>query len=91
MSPNSNYSPLSHDRMGHKIISLTEDYDLETVFRNSLHEKSSSMYSFDTLLLDDGGEEDHMVVPMPLPIMSAMEIQFIKLRREHVKDFVQTY
>lgn len=54
--------PISHDRVSHKVVSLTSDFDSERVFGNSLDEKASSLDSFASQLSDDEAEEGHDVV-----------------------------
>lgn len=66
VSLDSHLPPLSHDRMGQKVISLSDDYDSERVSRNSLDEIASSFDSFEALLSDDGEGGDHIDVAMPL-------------------------
>lgn len=66
VSPYSYSHPISHDRVGHKVVSLTSDFDSERVSGNSLDEKASSLDSFAALLSDDDAEEGHDVVLIPL-------------------------
>lgn len=61
--------------MGHGVISLTEDFDLERLYGDSKDERGSSKdSSSDTLLLDDDVEEGHMTFPMPPPILCGLEM-----------------
>lgn len=74
VSHDSNFPPLARDHMGHKVISLTDDSNLETTSGNSLEEGASSFNSSESLLSDDGGKEDRAEVPMPPPILIDVEI-----------------
>lgn len=65
---------LTHDYMGHKVISLKYDFDSVKVYRNSFNEKAYSLESFEALLSNDGGEEDHIEVHILPPIFSDSEL-----------------
>lgn len=61
------------------------------VSRNSLGERAFSLDSFDALLPDDSGEDDHIEVLILLHVLFNAEIQAIKLMRVCANDFVQVY
>lgn len=84
-------SHLSHDHLGHEVISLTDDSYSKRVFENSFDERASSLESFKALLLDDSDEGDHTDVDMTPHVLFYGEIQASKLMREHIDDLVQAY
>lgn len=66
VSPNLHSLPPIHDYMGPKFMSLTDDFDSERVPGNSLDERASSLDSYVTLSLNEGGGEGHTTAHMPL-------------------------
>lgn len=70
---------------------LTSDFDLKTVSRNSLYDITSSFDSFEALLSDDSGKDDHFEVPMPSPILIEAKIKVATSRRKRDDKFVQLY
>lgn len=84
VAPDSRASSLTHDCMGHEVVSLIDYSDSKRLCGNSLIEIASSLNSFKAFLSDDSGEEDHTEDPMPLPVVIDTEIQVAKLMRERV-------
>lgn len=88
VSSDSQSPPFAHGHIRHKFVSLSDESNSKRVSGNSFDEKTSSLDSFEDLLLDDGGKEDHINVHIPHLILYEEEIQATKLMRERANDFV---
>lgn len=74
-----------------EIISLSDDFDSERVFRNSLQEEPFSSGSLDVTLSNVGRGINHVEVPKPPHVLIEEEILAKLQRRECFKDYIQHF
>lgn len=102
VSLGSNHSPFVYDRLGHKVIPITNYSYLERLLEGSQDEGASSRdFSFVALVFYDGVEGDHMTASTPSLFgvagtlsshtMPVLEMQVARLRREHTMDCIYIY
>lgn len=84
-SLNSHLLPFNRDHLEPKIITLSNDYDLERVFRDSLGEETSFSSLLYALKSNVGGEINRIEVSMSFGVLSKEEVQANLRRRESDK------
>lgn len=87
--PDSHIPPTDHDHLKLKVISLSDDSDLERVYGISLEEGTSSSISLDSILSNVGGEVNINEVCILHSILIEEKIQANLQRGDHAKMYIQ--